>query len=382
MENFKPRSLSEMNEEFAQKLAQQIEEKQKAEEAQKMSAPAQEPEIKEKIEDAFQIEDDDDSMLFDGFDFSMLDDDEDDEESIAEEETEVQEPAPQIVETPAPAPQAFVPPIPEPQISVPQEAVQPVAESQDTEPQKEINLFEDVKLPIFNMESEKEIKAELPKEAEYTEPDPKGFFGPPIEKNFKKEKAIIEPKFDFEKTADYSGAQLKKGFKLKSGKSKVGKRILTAAIIVVAVISLVVGVTAFATAEPGRFLLGKGLLICEEAVENTNLTEGTLLFVQAAASAGEDDIVAVYKDNMTEYEILTSSKVTFRDTVFAVVKRRIPQVGKFLSFVNDKWIIFAGAAAALLVILVVVRVLVFKNDGDMIIGEPPRRRNKKQILDF
>ncbi|MBQ2774988.1 MAG: hypothetical protein IJF40_03735 [Clostridia bacterium] len=335
MENFKPKSLSEMNAEFAQKLAQQIEEKQKNEEAQEAAA--------QPVEEVLQ---EDDSMMFDGFDFSALDDDEDEEEE-----------------------ESFVA----------QEDVAP----QEPETEKSINLFEDVKLPVFEKKAEEKIEVEPSKEEEATEPDPKGFFGPPIEKTYKKEqKPKIEPTFDFEKTPDYSGTQLKKSFKPKKKKSKAAKGLVNTAIIIVVILSLVVGVACFATAQPGRFLFGRGLLICENTVEQAEITEGTLLFVRAAASAADNEVVAVYKDSMAEYEFVSSNDVSFKDTVFAVAKREIPFVGKILSFVNAKWIIFAGAAAALFVILIIIRIVAFRNDKDLIIGETPKRRGKKQVLDF
>ncbi len=341
MENFKPKSLSEMNAEFARKLAQQMEEKQKVEEEQKLSEPSTDTETEATLENAFELEEDD-SMMFDGFDFSALDDIDDDAEDTAETQEE----------------------------------------NQDKPAEKSVNLFEDIKLPVFEKKDEQKEEAEPIEAEEISEPDPKGFFGPPVEKSYKKEKEQkikAEPKFDFEKADDYSSKQLKKALKPKKKKSKAAKGLLNAAIIVVVIFSLIVGLASFATAQPGRFLFGKGLLICEDTIEQTDIAEGTLLFVKAAASAQEDDIVAVYKDSMSEYKFIQAKEVSFKDTVFAVAEKQIPQVGKFISFVTSKWIIFAAAAAALIIILVIIRIVAFRRDKDLIIGEAPKRRGKSRF---
>ena len=107
-------------------------------------------------------------------------------------------------------------------------------------------------------ESEPEVK-EVPVEKqknEYGEPDPHGYFGAPIDKsrprkNLSEETASkVEPKFDFERTSDYSGAMLQNGFKPQKDKFKGARIFTTVLIVIIAVVSLVTALLCVAAAHP------------------------------------------------------------------------------------------------------------------------------------
>ena len=96
-------------------------------------------------------------------------------------------------------------------------------------------------------ESEPEVK-EVPVEKqknEYGEPDPHGYFGAPIDKSRPRKTlsdetaSKVEPKFDFERTSDYSGAMLQNGFKPQKDKFKGARIFTTVLIVIIAVVSLV-----------------------------------------------------------------------------------------------------------------------------------------------
>ena len=133
-------------------------------------------------------------------------------------------------------------------------------------------------------ESEPEVK-EVPVEKqknEYGEPDPHGYFGAPIDKSrprknlFEETASKVEPKFDFERTSDYSGAMLQNGFKPQKDKFKGARIFTTVLIVIIAVVSLVTALLCVAAAHPDKFLLDRGLAVCSENVAGSNIKSGSL----------------------------------------------------------------------------------------------------------
>ena len=137
-------------------------------------------------------------------------------------------------------------------------------------------------------ESEPEVK-EVPVEKqknEYGEPDPHGYFGAPIDKSRPRKTlsdetaSKVEPKFDFERTSDYSGAMLQNGFKPQKDKFKGARIFTTVLIVIIAVVSLVTALLCVAAAHTDKFrcashaghpLHPQTKLRCTSSAANTNL---------------------------------------------------------------------------------------------------------------
>ena len=142
-------------------------------------------------------------------------------------------------------------------------------------------------------ESKPEVK-EVPVEKqknEKQEPDPHGYFGAPIDKSrprktLSEETASkVEPKFDFERTSDYSGAMLQNGFKPQKDKFKGARIFTTVLIVIIAVVSLVTALLCVAAAHPDKFLLDRGLAVCSENVAGSNIKSGSLCLTRRASAA-------------------------------------------------------------------------------------------------
>ena len=452
MDVFKPKSLSEMNAEFAQKIARA------AEENQANSQPIEESSLETQVEqieqmiDAAQPIQEQPSLA---------------EEIPAEEVPAEESPAPEaeaneapaeetiIEETPAdeesaeeafveaapveeaPAPEAEV--IEAPAEEEPAEAA-PIEETPAVEPEEEINLFEDIKLPILDEKTGEVIETTATTvQFEHNEPIPTGYFDFPKEPEtapvveeapeivpiveFPPEIVPIvetppeivpiveeaptvapivdefpeaptaaeevpveqaaseaEPKFDFERVVYYPDEE-----PVRRKKGGGAKLILNIAIIGAIILSLLLGMAAFMTAEPGRFIFGNGLLACENTVENTNIKDGMIVFVQKAEEAANNEFVAVHQGDIKEYKILPARSISEQDIIFAIAKREIPFAGKLASLISDNSIIFAVIAVLLIGALVVVRLVVGKRSKDT---EPtaadlaPRRKPKKEVLDI
>ncbi len=462
MDVFKPKSLSEMNAEFAQKIARAAEENQaNSQPIEESSLETQVEQIEQMIDAAQPVQEqpslaeeipaeETDTIEFPAEEVPA-------EESPAPEAEANEAPAEETIieETPAdeesaeeafveaapvekaPAPEAEV--IEAPVEEAPAEAA-PIEETPAVEPEEEINLFEDIKLPILDEKTGEVIETTAtPVPFEHNEPIPTGYFDFPKEPEIapiveeapeivpivefppeivpivetppeivpiveeaptvapivdefpeaptaaeevpvEQAASEAEPKFDFERVVYYPDEE-----PVRRKKGGGAKLILNIAIIGAIILSLLLGMAAFMTAEPGRFIFGNGLLACENTVENTNIKDGMLVFVQKAEEAANNEFVAVHQGDIKEYKILPARSISEQDIIFAIAKREIPFAGKLASLISDNSIIFAVIAVLLIGALVVVRIVVGKRSKDT---EPtaadlaPRRKPKKEVLDI
>ena len=491
--DFKPRSLSEMNAEFAKKLASSAEEKQVS--AQTTEENYSEPQViqpEQPIETAVPVQEATPPV---------------EEAPVYEvpayeapvEETPVYE-APAYVapveETPVYEAPAYVAPVEEAPVYEAPAYVAPVYEApvyeapKEEGPEEEINLFEEVKLPIIDENSDFAIETETPPvEFEFNEPIPTGYFDLPKEPEVQQEEVapvvetvpevvpvvetapevvpvveeapevvpIVEtapevvpvvepapevvpvveeapevvpvveeapeaipveetapevvpvvetapevapvaepapevepvaqeasqeePKFDFEKENYYPA------FRKKRSAAKI---ILNISIIAVIILSLLLGIAAFLSADPAKTVFGNGVLVCNNTVKDAkNLDEGSLVFIKMATEAANNEYVAVHQGDISEYNFMQARSMAEEDIIFAVAKSSLPFVGKLVSLISDNWIIFTVLAILILVALIVLRIVVGKRSKEEFLPpveeieeEAPRGRKKKQVLDF
>ena len=247
----------------------------------------------------------------------------------------------------------------------------------DIEPDIHAEVFEPEQAAAAPTETVSEAPAEEePSESWHNEPNPTGYFGPPIDKSSKVEhKPKIEPKFEFEKTSDYTGAKLQKSFVQEKKPHRGAKIFLNVLITVIVIVSILTGLTAVATAEPGRFLFDRGLIICRHTVDGSNVSAGMLLFAKKASSAEDDTIVAAYTEN-GGYEIDFAQNISSPSKIFAVSNRGIPYLGGFISSVTSMWIVYACSAAAAILLILIIRVAAFDKDDDIIIGADTKKKRR------
>ena len=246
----------------------------------------------------------------------------------------------------------------------------------DIEPDIHAEVFEPEQAAAPTETVSEASAEEKPSEAWHNEPNPTGYFGPPIEKSNKSEhKPKIEPKFEFEKTSDYTGAKLQKSFVQEKKPHRGAKIFLNVLITIIVIVSLLTGLTAVATAEPGRFLFDRGLIICRHTVYGSNVSADMLLFTKKASSAGDDTIVAAYTEN-GGYEIDFAQNISSPSKIFAVANRGIPYLGGFISSVTNMWIVYTCSAAAAILLILIIRVAVFDKDDDIIIGADTKKKRR------
>ena len=206
-------------------------------------------------------------------------------------------------------------------------------------------------------ESEPEVK-EVPVEKqknEYGEPDPHGYFGAPIDKSrpcktLSDETASkVEPKFDFERTSDYSGAMLQNGFKPQKDKFKGARIFTTVLIVIIAVVSLVTALLCVAAAHPDKFLLDRGLAA---------------------------DEVALYKLG-GKYEFAFGSSLPEGASIVALATHCVPFIGKFISSVTNMWIVYACSALAAILIILIIRLAAFSAPEESVTDGVKSKKSRK-----
>ena len=224
----------------------------------------------------------------------------------------------------------------------------------------EVPAEESVKTEPAETEPEKvEAEPVQKTENEYGEPDPHGYFGAPIDKSrprktLSEETASkVEPKFDFERTSDYSGAMLQNGFKPQKDKFKGARIFTTVLIVIIAVVSLVTALLCVAAAHPDKFLLDRGLAVCSENVAGSNIKSGSLCLTRRASAASADE-VALYKLG-GKYEFAFGSSVPEGASIVALATHCVPFIGKFISNVTNMWIVYACSALAAILIILIIR---------------------------
>ena len=218
-------------------------------------------------------------------------------------------------------------------------------------------------------------------ENEYGEPDPHGYFGEPIDKT-RPRKALseetaskVEPKFDFERTSDYSGAMLQNGFKPKKDKFKGARIFTTVLIVIIAVVSLVTALLCVAAAHPDKFLLDRGIAVCNEAVAGSNIKSGSLCLTRRASAAGADE-VALYKLG-SKFSFEFGSAVPEGASVVALATHCVPVIGKFISSVTNMWIVYACSALAAILIILIIRLAAFGAPEESVTDGVKSKKSRK-----
>lgn len=232
-------------------------------------------------------------------------------------------------------------------------------------------------------ESEPEVK-EVPVEKqknEYGEPDPHGYFGAPIDKSrprktLSEETASkVEPKFDFERTSDYSGAMLQNGFKPQKDKFKGARIFTTVLIVVIAVVSLVTALLCVAAAHPDKFLLDRGLAVCSENVAGSNIKSGSLCLTRRASAASADE-VALYKLG-GKYAFAFGSSLPEGASIVALATHCVPFIGKFISSVTNMWIVYTCSALAAILIILIIRLAAFSAPDESVTDGVKSKKSRK-----
>ncbi len=247
----------------------------------------------------------------------------------------------------------------------------------------EVPAEEPVKTEPAETESEKvEAEPVQKTENEYGEPDPHGYFGAPIDKSRPRQTlseetaAKVEPKFDFERTSDYSGAMLQDSFKPKKDKFKGARIFSVVLIIIIAVVSLFTALLSVAAAHPDKFLLDRGLAVCTDDIMGSNIKDGSLCLTRRASAASADE-VAVYKLG-GKYGFAFGSALPTGASVVAVATHCVPFLGKFIASVINMWLVYACSALAAILVIMIIKIAAFgKPDDNVTDGVKRKKRRKK-----
>lgn len=254
---------------------------------------------------------------------------------------------------------------------------------EDEVPAEEPVKTEPVKTEPAETEPEKvEAEPVQKTENEYGEPDPHGYFGAPIDKSRPRQTlseetaAKVEPKFDFERTSDYSGAMLQDSFKPKKDKFKGARIFSVVLIIIIAVVSLFTALLSVAAAHPDKFLLDHGLAICTDDIMGSNIKDGSLCLTRRASAASADE-VAMYKLG-GKYGFAFGSALPTGASVVAVATHCVPFLGKFIASVINMWLVYACSALAAILVIMIIKIAAFGKPDDNVTDGVKRKKSRKK----
>lgn len=247
----------------------------------------------------------------------------------------------------------------------------------------EVPAEEPVKTEPAETEPEKvEAEPVQKTENEYGEPDPHGYFGAPIDKSRPRQTlseetaAKVEPKFDFERTSDYSGAMLQDSFKPKKDKFKGARIFSVVLIIIIAVVSLFTALLSVAAAHPDKFLLDRGLAVCTDDIMGSNIKDGSLCLTRRASAASADE-VAMYKLG-GKYGFAFGSALPTGASVVAVATHCVPFLGKFIASVINMWLVYACSALAAILVIMIIKIAAFGKPDDNVTDGVKRKKSRKK----
>lgn len=247
----------------------------------------------------------------------------------------------------------------------------------------EVPTEESVKTEPAETEPEKvEAEPVQKTENEYGEPDPHGYFGAPIDKSRPRQTlseetaAKVEPKFDFERTSDYSGAMLQDSFKPKKDKFKGARIFSVVLIIIIAVVSLLTALLSVAAAHPDKFLLDRGLAVCTDDIMGSNIKDGSLCLTRRASAASADE-VALYKLG-GKYGFAFGSALPTGASVVAVATHCVPLLGKFIASVINMWLVYACSALAAILVIMIIKIAAFGKPDDNVTDGVKRKKSRKK----
>lgn len=246
----------------------------------------------------------------------------------------------------------------------------------------EVPAEEPVKTEPAETEPEKvEAEPVQKTENEYGEPDPHGYFGAPIDKSRPRQTlseetaAKVEPKFDFERTSDYSGAMLQDSFKPKKDKFKGARIFSVVLIIIIAVVSLLTALLSVAAAHPDKFLLDRGLAVCTDDIMGSNIKDGSLCLTRRASAASADE-VAMYKLG-GKYGFAFGSALPTGAYVVAVATHCVPLLGKFIESVINMWLVYTCSALAAILVIMIIKIAAFGKPDDNVTDGVKRKKSRK-----
>lgn len=247
----------------------------------------------------------------------------------------------------------------------------------------EVPAEEPVKTEPAETEPEKvEAESVQKNENEYGEPDPHGYFGAPIDKSRPRQTlseetaAKVEPKFDFERTSDYSGAMLQDSFKPKKDKFKGARIFSVVLIIIIAVVSLLTALLSVAAAHPDKFLLDRGLAVCTDDIMGSNIKDGSLCLTRRASAASADE-VALYKLG-GKYGFAFGSALPTGASVVAVATHCVPFLGKLIASVINMWLVYACSALAAILVIMIIKIAAFGKPDDNVTDGVKRKKSRKK----
>lgn len=247
----------------------------------------------------------------------------------------------------------------------------------------EVPAEEPVKTEPAETEPEKvEAEPVQKTENEYGEPDPHGYFGAPIDKSRPRQTlseetaAKVEPKFDFERTSDYSGAMLQDSFKPKKDKFKGARIFSVVLIIIIAVVSLLTALLSVAAAHPDKFLLDRGLAVCTDDIMGSNIKDGSLCLTRRASAASADE-VAMYKLG-GKYGFAFGSALPTGASVVAVATHCVPFLGKFIASVINMWLVYVCSALAAILVIMIIKIAAFGKPDDNVTDGVKRKKSRKK----
>lgn len=246
----------------------------------------------------------------------------------------------------------------------------------------EVTAEEPVKTEPMETEPEK-VEAEPVQKTEndYGEPDPHGYFGAPIDKSRPRQTlseetaAKVEPKFDFERTSDYSGAMLQDSFKPKKDKFKGARIFSVVLIIIIAVVSLFTALLSVAAAHPDKFLLDRGLAVCNDDIMGSNIKDGSLCLTRRASATSADE-VAMYKLG-GKYGFAFGSALPTGASVVAVATHCVPFLGKLIASVINMWLVYACSALAAILVIMIIKIAAFGKPDDNVTDGVKRKKSRK-----
>lgn len=246
----------------------------------------------------------------------------------------------------------------------------------------EVPAEEPVKTEPAETEPEKvEAEPVQKTENEYGEPDPHGYFGAPIDKSRPRQTlseetaAKVEPKFDFERTSDYSGAMLQDSFKPKKDKFKGARIFSVVLIIIIAVVSLLTALLSVAAAHPDKFLLDRGLAVCTDDIMGSNIKDSSLCLTRRASAASADE-VAMYKLG-GKYGFAFGSALPTGASVVAVATHCVPFLGKLIASVINMWLVYACSALAAILVIMIIKIAAFGKPDDNVTDGVKRKKSRK-----
>ena len=247
----------------------------------------------------------------------------------------------------------------------------------------EVPAEEPVKTEPAETEPEKvEAESVQKNENEDGEPDPHGYFGAPIDKSRPRQTlseetaAKVEPKFDFERTSDYSGAMLQDSFKPKKDKFKGARIFSVVLIIIIAVVSLLTALLSVAAAHPDKFLLDRGLAVCTDDIMGSNIKDGSLCLTRRASAASADE-VALYKLG-GKYGFAFGSALPTGASVVAVATHCVPFLGKLIASVINMWLVYACSALAAILVIMIIKIAAFGKPDDNVTDGVKRKKSRKK----